>query len=146
PPRHAARGDVAGHRAERGMSSFFASRLGLWLSLPIGAALSLAFAPFEWWPLAVACPAYLFYAWQHATPKRAGQFGFLFTAGLFLAGTYWLYHTIHDIGHAAVWIAVFLMFGMIAIIGGYCWLVGYAIAGWLPRTGLFGWLLVVPAA
>ena len=128
------------------MNSFFASRLGLWLSFPIGAALSLAFAPFEWWPLAVVCPAYLFYAWQNAAPKRAGQFGFLFTAGLFLAGTYWLYHTIHDIGHAAVWIAVFLMFGMVAVIGGYCWLVGYAVARWLPRTGLFGWLLVMPAA
>lgn len=128
------------------MSSFFASRLALWLSFPIGAALSLAFAPFEWWPLAVVCPAYLFYAWQDATPRRAGKFGFLFTAGLFLAGTYWLYHTIHDVGHAPVWIAVFLMFGMVAIISGYSWLVGYALARWFPRKGLFGWLLVVPSA
>lgn len=128
------------------VSSFFASRLALWLSLPVGAALSLAFAPFEWWPLAVICPAYLFCAWQDVEPKRAGKFGFLFTAGLFLAGTYWLYHTIHEVGHAPVWIALFLMFAMVAIIGGYCWLVGYALARWLPRKGLLAWLLVVPAA
>ena len=128
------------------MSSFFHSRLAIWLALPIGAAVSLAFAPFGWWWLAVLCPAYLFYAWQHASPRAAAKLGFLFTAGIFLAGTYWLYHTIHEIGHAPAWIAIFLMFGMVAIIGGYCALLGYAIARWLPRTGVTGSLLVVPAA
>lgn len=132
------------------MNQFFQSRLALWLALPIGAALSLAFAPFGWWPLAVLCPAYLFYAWQYASPRTAAKFGFLFTAGIFLAGTYWLYHTIHEIGHAPVWIAIFLMFGMVAIIGGYCALLGYAIARWLRvrREGasLVFSLLVVPAA
>lgn len=112
----------------------------------MGAALSLAFAPFGWWPLAVVCPAYLFYAWQYASPRESAKYGFLFTAGIFLAGTYWLYHTIHEVGHAPAWIAIFLMFGMIAIIGGYCALLGYAIARWLPRAGLSGSMLVVPAA
>lgn len=112
----------------------------------MGAALSLAFAPFGWWPLAVLCPAYLFYAWQYASPRESAKYGFLFTAGIFLAGTYWLYHTIHEVGHAPAWIAIFLMFGMIAIIGGYCALLGYAIARWLPRAGLSGSMLVVPAA
>lgn len=128
------------------MKSFFSTPLAIWLALPAGAATSLAFAPFGWWPLAVLCPAYLFYAWQSATPRAAAKFGLAFTAGIFLAGTYWLYHTIHEIGHAPVWIALFLMFGMVAIIGGYCALLGYAIARWLPRSGLLGSLLVVPAA
>lgn len=148
------------------MNPFFQSRYAPWLALPVGAALSLAFAPFGWWWLAVLCPAYLFYAWQYATPRVAAKFGFLFTAGIFLAGTYWLYHTIHEIGHAPAWIAIFLMFGMVAIIGGYCGLLGYTIARWLqvpplphPEEGdrkkspwgrqgaslLFS-LLVVPAA
>lgn len=113
------------------MKQFFESRYALWLALPMGAVLSLAFAPFEWWPLAILGLAYLFAAWQHAPPRRAAKFGFLFTAGIFLAGTYWLYNTIHEIGHAPAWIAIFLMFGMVAIIGGYCGLLGYAIGRWL---------------
>lgn len=125
---------------------FLQTRYALWLALAMGAALSLAFAPFEWWPLAVLCPAYLFYAWRHAAPRRAAKFGFLFTAGIFLAGTYWLYNTIHEIGHAPAWIALFLMFGMVAILGGYCALLGYVIARWFPRAGVLGTLLVVPAA
>lgn len=128
--------------------------------------MSLAFAPVGAWPLAVICMAYLFFAWHIAEPRRAAKFGFLFTAGLFLAGTYWLYHTIHEVGHAPVWIALFLMFGMVAIIGGYCAVVGYAVARWLrpylsarmdrpegsappaPQMGAFPvfTLLVVPAA
>lgn len=129
------------------MERFFASRLAILLALPIGALLSLAFAPFGWWPLAVLCPAYLFHAWHVAEPRRAGQFGFMFTAGLFLAGTYWLYHTIHGIGHAPAWLALFLMFGMVAIIGGYCWCVGYALARWLrPANSALFTLLTVPAA
>ena len=113
------------------MQHFFQTRLALWLALPVGALLSLAFAPFDAWPLAVVCMTYLFFAWHIAEPRRAAKFGFLFTAGLFLAGTYWLYHTIHEVGHAPAWIALFLMFGMVAIIGGYCAAVGYAIARWL---------------
>lgn len=142
------------------LQAFFASRLAPWLALPLGAALSLAFAPFEWAPLAVVCLAYLFCAWQYAAPRQAARFGFRFTAGIFLAGTYWLYNTIHEVGHAPAWIAVFLMVGMVAIIGGYCWLLGYGIGRWLrPGAPLAGGagvgggqvslpflLLVLPAA
>lgn len=137
------------------MNHFFQTRFALWIALPIGAALALAFAPFGGWPLAVLCPAYLFYAWRCVEPRRAAKFGFLFTAGLFLAGTYWLYHTIHEVGHAPAWIALFLMFGMVAIIGGYSAAVGYAVARWLRpslqsngngNAGVFFMLLAVPAA
>ena len=119
------------------MQQFFESRAAVWLAAPVGAALALAFAPFEWWPLAVVCPAYLFLVWAHApSPRHAGRAGFLFTVGLFLAGTYWLYSTIHEVGHAPAWIAIFLMFGMVAILGGYTAALGYALARWLPSTSL----------
>jgi apolipoprotein N-acyltransferase len=114
------------------LSIFFESRVALWLAAPVGAALALAFAPFGAWPLAVLCPAYLFLLWLHSEPRRAGRAGFLFTVGLFLAGTYWLYATIHVVGKAPAWIAIFLMFGMVAILGGYTAALGYALARWLP--------------
>lgn len=99
----------------------------------MGALLSLAFAPLEWWPLAVLCPAYLFLSWLFPTsPRRAAKSGFLFTVGLFLAGTYWLYNTIHEIGHAPAWLAIFLMAAMVAILGSYTAGLGYALTRWLP--------------
>jgi apolipoprotein N-acyltransferase len=116
------------------MLAFLGSRYAAWLALPVGAALSTAFAPLEWWPLAVLCPAYLFLIWLHATPRHAAKSGFLFTIGLFLAGTYWLYNTIHEVGHAPAWIAIFLMFAMVAILGGYTAALGYALARWLPSS------------
>jgi apolipoprotein N-acyltransferase len=114
------------------------------LSLPVGAAVSLAFAPFNLWPLAILCCAFLFLAWEDATPKQAAQRGFLFTAGTYLAGTYWLYHSIHTIGHAPIWLTMFVMLALVAIMAGYMAGVGYALKRWVPAQGWIRWLLVLP--
>ncbi|MEQ1579582.1 MAG: apolipoprotein N-acyltransferase [Steroidobacteraceae bacterium] len=119
-----------------------------WSSLvafPAGAALALAFAPFNVWPLAVLCPALLLVLWEGSSPRRAAQLGFWFTAGLFLAGTYWIYHSVHVIGNAPIWVALFLMVAMIAILAGYSALFGYLQARWLPHSGLLRWVVVLPA-
>lgn len=121
------------------------SRHAKWLALPAGAALALAFAPFNFWPLAIICPALLLLMWQGATPGDAARTGFWFTTGTFLAGTYWIYHSVHIIGNAPIWIALFLMAGMISIMGAYTAFFGYAQARWLPRDGLFRWLAILPA-
>ncbi len=113
------------------MSPFFQSRLALWLALPLGAAVSLAFAPFDLWPLAIACMAYLFLSWHFATPRRAAKVGFLFTSGTYLAGTYWLYHSIHEIGKAPLPLTLFVMLALVAIMGGYAAGVGYLVVRWL---------------
>jgi len=124
---------------------YFFSRFGLWLALLVGALLSLAFAPFGLWPLGILCPAYLFLAWQGVTPKRAAALGFWFNAGTFGSGTYWLYHSIHTIGGAPIWLALFLMLALVAIMGLYLALLGYAQARLLPDSGLLRWLLGLPA-
>ena len=82
---------------------------GRWLALPLGSLLALAFAPIDHFLLAFACPAALFVLWHGASPREAAWRGFLFTGGTFLAGTYWLYHSIHLVGQAPLWIALFLM-------------------------------------
>ncbi len=124
----------------------FAARRGRVLALPLGAALALAFAPSQLWPLAVVLPAALFLAWQGVAPREAAWRGFLFTAGTFAAGTYWLYHSIHLIGQAPLWLALFLMLGLAAIMGAYSALAGYAVARWAPSRGLSRWLVLLPAA
>ena len=123
----------------------FLDRRGHWLALPAGFALAAAFAPFGIAPLAVACPALLFLLWEGATPRAAAWRGFLFTAGTFLAGTYWLYNSIHLVGQAPLWIALFLMLGLVALMGGYTAAAGYAVARWGARSGPRRWLLLLPA-
>ncbi|HEY0942703.1 MAG TPA: apolipoprotein N-acyltransferase [Steroidobacter sp.] len=116
------------------------------LSLPVGALVSLGFAPFNLWPLAIACFVFLFLAWQDATPGEAAKRGFAFTAGTYLAGTYWLYHSIHTIGNAPVWLTLFVMLALVAIMAAYMAIVGYALKRWIPAQGWIRWLLVLPAA
>jgi apolipoprotein N-acyltransferase len=120
-----------------------ASRL---LAFGVGALLACAFAPLEWWPLAILCPAVLMGLWEEAPPRDAAWTGFWFSFGTFLAGTYWLFVSIHDIGKAPVWLTIALMLGLVGIMALYNALIGYAVARWLPRGGAWRWLIGMPAA
>ncbi len=125
-------------------TNFLLQRFPALIAFLAGAALALAFAPFNLWPLAVLCPALLLLMWQGASPRQAARTGFWFTVGTFLAGTYWIYHSVHIIGNAPIWVALFLMAGMISIMGGYTALFGYVQARWLPSSGMVRWLAVLP--
>jgi apolipoprotein N-acyltransferase len=123
----------------------FLERRGHWLAFPAGLLLAAAFAPLGVAPLAVLCPAFLFLLWEGAAPRAAAWRGFLFTAGTFLAGTYWLYNSIHLVGQAPLWIALILMLGLVAIMGSYTALLGYAVARWGVASGPLRWLALLPA-
>jgi len=123
----------------------FLERRGHWLAFPAGLVLAAAFAPMGVAPLAVLCPAILFLLWEGTTPRAAAWRGFLFTGGTFLAGTYWLYNSIHLVGQAPLWIALFLMLGLVAIMGSYTALLGYAVARWGVPSGPLRWLVLLPA-
>jgi len=122
-----------------------ATRQGRWLALPLGVGLAAAFAPFSLHWLAPLCTACLFVLWQDASRREAALRGFLFTGGTFLAGTYWIYHSVHLVGQAPVWIALFLMLGLVCIMGAYSALLGYAAARFLPPRGALRWLVALPA-
>jgi apolipoprotein N-acyltransferase len=115
------------------------------LAFGAGALLACAFAPFEWWPLAILCPAALMGLWEEAAPREAAWTGFCFSFGTFLAGTYWLYVSVHDLGGAPVWMTIGIMLGLIGIMALYNALIGYAVARWLPRSGAWRWLVGMPA-
>ncbi len=119
-------------------------RLYALLAFALGALLSCAFAPFGVFPLAPLCLAGLLLMWEGAPPRRAAWLGFAFGSGTFLAGTYWLYTSIHVFGQAPLWVAIFLMLSLVAIMGAYHALVGYLVARWLPPSGLIRWLVSVP--
>ena len=122
------------------------TRLAAWLCLPVGAAVSFAFAPFGWWPLGILAFAYLFAVWHDSPPRRAAAAGFLFTSGTFLAGTYWLYHSVYEIGHAPLALTIVVIVTIAGVMGGYTALMGYVLARWVRLQGALRWLLVLPAA
>ncbi len=120
--------------------------VGSAVALVAGAALTLSFAPFGWWPVAILAPALLMWLWQDATPRRAAVLGFWFNFGTFSVGTYWLFISLRIIGHAPIPLALFLMLGLAAIMGAYHALLGWALAKYLPARGALRWLVGIPGA
>lgn len=100
-----------------------------WPVLP-GAAATFAFAPFNLWPLAVLCPLLMMRAWRGATPREAAWGGFAYGVGLFAAGTWWLYISIHDMNDSPAWLALLLVGTLVVVMALY-----YALTG-----GLLAWL------
>jgi apolipoprotein N-acyltransferase len=133
-------------RARYALSRPDSALLRLVLAFLGGAALAASFAPLNLWPLAILSPALLMWLWQDAPPGEAARLGFWFNFATFAAGTYWLYTSIHGFGGAPVWLALFLMFGLVAIMGLYHAALGYAAARWLPARGAMRWLVALPAA
>jgi apolipoprotein N-acyltransferase len=121
------------------------ARLADAAAVAAGAALSFAFAPFDLWPLALLAPAALFALWQGAAPRRAAALGFLFGAGTFGAGTWWLYISIHDFGEAPLWLTLLLIVALVAIMAAWQALLGYLAARLLPAAGALRWLAGLPA-
>jgi apolipoprotein N-acyltransferase len=95
----------------------------------LGALTMLSFAPFGIYPLSIVFVIPLLYAFRHCEPSVAARLGFAWGAGLFLAGTYWLYVSIHVFGEAPLVLAIFLMIALVIIMGFY-----YAAAGWITAT------------
>jgi apolipoprotein N-acyltransferase len=125
--------------------SAFSGRWGSWIAAPAGALLAAAFAPLGILPLSILCPAVLFLLWEQASPRTAAWRGFLFTAGLFLAGTYWIYHSVHTVGGAPLWVTLFVILAMVAILSSYTAALGYATQRFGPASGLLRWLVLLPA-
>jgi apolipoprotein N-acyltransferase len=115
------------------------------LALVIGALLTLAFAPFGWWPLAALCPAAMLLIWRDCAPGRAAWLGLCFGIAHFGTGIWWLYISIHDMAEAPQWLALLLVVLLVAIMALYYALLGYLVARWLPAGGAWRLLAGAPA-
>jgi apolipoprotein N-acyltransferase len=117
------------------------------LALGCGLLLTMAFAPWNLWWLALLCPAALIWLWSRAPSAREGAWlGFAFGVGAYAAGTWWLYIAIRVFGQAPVWIALVVMGALVLIMAAYQAALGYAVVRWLPARRASGWLMLVPAA
>jgi len=116
-------------------------------ALAAGALLTLSFAPYGQWWLAVAAPALLIALWARAATARDGAWlGFAFGFGLYAAGTWWLYISIRGFGQAPVWVALLVMATLVLIMAAYQGLLGYVAVRWLRPASATGRMLWVPAA
>ncbi len=110
-----------------------------------GASFNLGFAPFGWWPLALAAPAALFALIRGLPPRRAGWTGASFGLGLFAFGTYWLYTCLHVFGLVPVWLTLILQTLLVAAMSLYVAALCYlANRFWLKPGATRDWL-VLPA-
>ena len=81
------------------MRSLSASWLAPVIALLLGVSNVFAFAPFGWWPLQIATLAFVFHLVLHAaTVKRSALLGWAYCSGWLIAGTYWLYISMHNFG------------------------------------------------
>lgn len=120
-------------------------RLSRLLAFLLGAATTLAFAPFGVWILAPLAILPLLYICLTVAPRDAAGHAFWYGFGLFLTGTYWIYISVHIYGNAALWIALLLMVGLALLMAALL-----SVGGWLISRLSHGepWLLlfVGPAA
>src|SRR5579862_1226287 len=110
-----------------------------------GAMLTLAFAPFELFPVSVIAMTGLLSLWQQVTPKRAFWLGFLFGVGLFTSGTYWIFIAIHQIGEVDIYLSLLITIGFVCILASYPALVGYILARFYPLSSALNLICAFPA-
>ena len=94
----------------------------------LGCLTTLAFEPFG---LSLLVPLVLvpfLYVCLTNSPRDSARHGFWFGFGLFLSGTYWIYISVVVFGQAPVWIALFLMIGLVLIMSVYFWLTAWLIS------------------
>ncbi len=119
---------------------------GQLIAVGLGAIQVMAFAPFNFWWLAILVNAALLgLLTASASPREAALRGASFGLGLFGAGVWWVFISLHDYGQAP-WafaaIATALLVGYLAL---YPTLLGYFTARSRGWSSAVRWLLVVPA-
>ncbi|OIQ95329.1 apolipoprotein N-acyltransferase [mine drainage metagenome] len=83
----------------------------------LGATSVLGFAPLYFYPASILSLIGLFYYWhQNRSPKEAAWAGFFYGLGLFGAGIYWIYISLHDFGNMPALMAGFATFVLCAFL------------------------------
>jgi apolipoprotein N-acyltransferase len=122
-----------------------ADRTKLLACLISGALLPLAYAPFDYFWIAPATLAVLFWCWRDCSPGQAFRRGFAYGFAGFLAGMYWIYISVHDFGEAPAILAVSLMLALVAAMASFAALTGWVSARFFDAGSRAAWLAVMPA-
>lgn len=115
------------------------------LALINGALLTLAFAPFDIFPIALFSPALLLGLWLKTSPKRAFWLGWLYGFGFFSTGVYWIFISVNTYGNTSPLFALIITGGLIAILSLFPALNGFLLNRFFPKTNLSKLLCAFPA-
>ncbi len=113
-------------------------------ALLAGAALPLAFAPYEWWPLAPLCAGLLGWLLRGLRPRAAFSLAWWFGLGFYGFGTSWVYVSIHGYGGASAPLAA-LLTGLFCLGMALLFALPFALCGLIDLHRLRGALLGFPA-
>lgn len=103
-------------------------RMSLLLALFAGALLVTAFAPFEVRSASILAPAILFVLLASASPWQAAVRGYVFGVGMFAAGVYWIFHSLHLFGEAIAPLAMAITAGFVLFLALFPAVMGYLIS------------------
>ncbi|ADC61836.1 apolipoprotein N-acyltransferase [Allochromatium vinosum DSM 180] len=98
------------------------------LALGAGVLMVLSFAPFSLFPVAMLAMAIFHQSLVTASPRSAFWRGWLFGAGLFGFGVFWIRISLNEFGNMDAWVAHLLTALFIAVMALYS-----GAAGWLVR-------------
>lgn len=118
---------------------------GIVVALGAGAALPLAFAPFNFAVLAILSPALLFLLWQNGSPWRCAGIGLAFGLGSFGVGVSWVYRSLHDYGGMSVPLAALAVTLFVLVLSFFPALVGWLQARFGRRKRVIHLIVVLPA-
>lgn len=96
------------------------------IALGAGALTPLALAPFAIWPLALLSIALFYLGLRELTPRQAALRGWCYGVALYLAGSGWIYVSIHDYGAASPLLAGGLTLAFCAAVALF-----FALPAWL---------------
>ncbi len=113
------------------------------ISFLSGALLTLAFAPFHLWPLAILLPAIFLYL-QIKSPQKAALIGFTFGLGFFGTSIYWVFISIHIYGASNAILAALLTLGFVALLAVAPTIQAYLLAKLFPTNNVTKLLLGFP--
>ena len=116
------------------------------VAVAVGALQSLAFAPTAIAPLSLVCVGTLWWLWEGVSARRAALIGFAFGVGLFVAGTYWIYTSVHGFGQAPAALAIALLAGLVCLMGSYSAGLGWLVGRYTTESVCLRLLVALPAA
>jgi len=117
------------------------------VSVLAGASLPLAFAPVNFFPLALIAPAILFWLWLDSLPKQAFITGYFFGLGFFGVGISWVAVSLYRFGNMGLVLSGVTTLIFVLLLALYPAILGWVGRRYLSRLGRGCYLLLfLPSA
>jgi len=117
--------------------------IALLIALISGALITLSFAPFNLWPIAIISLVTFALLLKEQSLKTILWRSFVFGVGFYSAGIHWIYVSIHNFGGASPLFAGFLVFVFACFMAAIFILPFYIFGRWFNRNAL-GLLIALP--